>query len=143
MPLYDLACANCGKQETFARMNDASRENNLLPCPVCDRPRPKLISMPQFQEDRTRFFRGALGNGYSHALGQQMPDSRSERDRVAKQKGVEFIGLSEHLAENKEAAEAVAYRKHVDAGGERVEQPAPGVAPNFVAKPAWAKGLIG
>lgn len=140
MPLYDISCANCGTQETFARMSEA-RESDLLPCPICERPRPRLIMLFQHTEDRVRFFKGALGNGYSHALGQMMPDSRSERDRVARERGVEFVTLSEHLNENKEAADALAYRKHVDTGGERVESPGPGVDPAFVSKPEWAKEL--
>ena len=134
---YDVECANCGTQEAWAKMSTSG----VAECPVCGRDRPKAISLPQFQEDRVRFFKGALGTGYSHALGEMMPDSRQARDRRAKEKGVEFVTLSEHLSENKEAADAVAYRKHVDSGGERVEVPRPGVDPAFVPKPEWAKAL--
>jgi hypothetical protein len=96
-----------------------------------------------FVEDRLRFWKGPMGNGYSHALGEQMPDSRAARDRLAAQKGVEFVGTREFLAENKEAAEAVQYRAHVDSGGAREEPRPPPPADAFKAKPAWAKDLIG
>lgn len=133
---YDVRCANCGTQEAWAKMSTS----DVAECPVCGRDRPKAISLPNFQEDRVRFFRGALGNGYSHALGEQMPDSRQARDRRAKEKGVEFVSKAEHLSENKEAAEAVEYRKHVDSGGERIERDAPTTSP-FVPRPDWAKAL--
>jgi hypothetical protein len=140
MPRYDVACENCGTQETVARMADV-RGTRTLDCPVCERPRPRLIVVPQFQEDRLRFWKGPTGNGYSHALGARMPDSREARDRLAKERGVEFITLAEHLGENKEAAQAVEYRAHVDAGGERVEQRPADTMGAFVPKPAWAKEL--
>lgn len=115
--------------------------DDCAPCPVCLRDRPKAISLPNFQEDRVRFFKGPMGNGYSTALGEMMPDSRQARDRLAKEKGVEFISKAEHLSENKEAAEAVAYKAHVDSGGERVlDKPSAPLTP-FVPKPAWAKDL--
>ena|SRR5271166_616908 len=112
----------------------------FAPCPICERPRKKAIHLPQFQEDRLRLWRGPLGNGYSTALGERMPDTRTERDRLAAKKGIEFVSKSELLASNKEAAEAVAYKAHVDSGGPRDVQPAP--APDaFKEKPAWAKEL--
>ena len=137
MPRYDIVCPNCGTQETVARMSTASH----LDCPVCERPRPKAIVLFQHTEDRTHMWKGPLGNGYSFALGERMPDSRSERDRLARKKGVEFCTRAELLADNKEAAEAVAYRKHVDQGGERLEQPAADTTA-FVEKPAWAERLV-
>ena len=126
----------CGEQEAWAKMSTS----DTAPCPVCDRERPKAISLPNFQEDRVRFFKGALGNGYSTALGEQMPDSRQARDRRAREKGIEFISLAEHLSENKEAAEAVEYRKHVNEGGARDEPVQPTSSP-FVPRPAWAEAL--
>ncbi len=138
MPVYEVACPNCGPQEIVARMSEAQ---TFMPCGLCGRPRPQVIHAPNFQEDRLRMWKGPLGNGYSHALGQYMPDSRSERDRIAKAKGVEFISLGEHLKENKEAAEALAYRQHVDSGGDRaLDKPLPAKSP-FVEKPQWAKDL--
>jgi putative FmdB family regulatory protein len=137
VPRYDVQCESCGVQESYARMSaDAYAE-----CPVCGRPRVKMISLPNFTEDRLRFWKGPMGNGYSTALGAPMPESRAERDRMARAKGVEFVGRTEFLAENKEAAEAVAYAQHVKTGGERAEQPAP-AASSFVPTPEWAKALV-
>lgn len=117
-------------------MSDAAE---FMPCPVCHRPRPQVIGIPYFVEDRLRFWKGPLGNGYSHALGEQMPGTRAERDRLARAKGVEFCSRDELLRDNKEAAEAVAYKAHVDAGGSR-EPWSPGDISAFQEKPAWAKG---
>lgn len=139
MPIYVVRCENCGEQEVVARMKDAA---TFMECALCGRPRPQVIFAPQFQEDRVRFFKGPLQNGYSFALGEKMPDSRSARDRRAKEKGVEFVSFSEHLQENKEAKEAVEYRKHVDSGGDRaLDKPPPDTAA-FVKKPKWAEGLV-
>lgn len=139
MPFYDVQCESCGVQEAYARMSSS----DYADCPVCGRPRVKRISLPNFTEDRLRFWKGPLGNGYSHALGAQMPETRTERDRLARAKGVEFVGRSEFLAENKEAAEAVAYKNHVASGGARdsEERAAPSTS-SFVPTPDWAKGLF-
>jgi hypothetical protein len=118
-----------------------SEAAEYMACPQCERLRPQVFSVPQFTEDRVRFFKGPMGNGYSTALGEQMPDSRQARDRRAREKGVEFVTLSEHLAENKEAKEAVEYSAHVRSGGDRtLDKPAPTTSP-FVPKPDWAKSL--
>jgi putative FmdB family regulatory protein len=137
VPLYDVNCQICGVQETFARMSTAT----FLECPRCGGLRPKGITLPHFTEDRLRFWKGPMGNGYSHALGAQMPETRTERDRLAREKGVEFVGRTEFLAENKEAAEAVGYAQHVKSGGTRDEQ-APAPTSSFVPTPDWAKGLV-
>lgn len=139
MPVYPLSCANCGDQETFATMSEA-RKTDLLACPVCERPRPRRIVLFQHTEDRTHMWKGPLGNGYSTALGEQMPDSRSERDRLAKKKGIEFCTKAELLADSKEAAEAYAYRQHVNQGGAR-DEPIQHSDAAFVPKPAWASDL--
>ena len=139
MPTYVVKCGNCGPQETVARMSEAAE---FMACPVCRRPRPQVFHVPQFTEDRTHMWKGPMGNGYSFALGEQMPDSRQARDRLARQKGVEFCSRDELLRDNKEAAEAVAYKAYVDSGGSRdVANPVDTSA--FQAKPAWAKDLIG
>lgn len=137
MPSYVTHCVNCGPQEFLARMSEASE---FMPCPVCLRPRPQRFFAPQFVEDRVRLWRGVHGNRFSHALGAEMPDSRGERDRLAAEKGVEFVGKAEFLASNKEAAEAVEYKAHVDSGG-AAEKSKPPALDAFKAKPAWAKGL--
>jgi hypothetical protein len=127
MPMYPLFCANCGEVETFASMKTA-RANDKLPCPICGRPRPRRIVVFQHQEDRTHFWKGPMGNGYSTALGEFMPASRQERDRLARKKGVEFCTLADLRADNKEAADALDYSAHVAAGGKRDDPPNPAPA---------------
>ncbi len=112
MPTYVIHCQNCGKQETVERIS----LSKYASCPVCQRPRAKVPQVFQFTEDRLRMWSGPLGNGYSTALGERMPDTRAERDRLARKKGVEFITKSELVATNKEAAEALAYKAEVDSG---------------------------
>lgn len=141
IPIYPISCANCGEQETFATMSHA-RANDLLDCPVCQRPRPRLIVLPNYQEDRLRFWKGPMGNGWSTALGAPMPGSIAERDRMAEAKGVEFCGVSEFLAGNAEAAEAVDYKRYVDSGGHHTPVLPADTSP-FVTKPAWANDLVG
>lgn len=45
-----------------------------------------------------------------------MPESRAARDRMAKEKGVTFIGTSDLRPDELACVE---YKQHVDAGGER------------------------
>lgn len=137
MPTYEIVCANCGNQDLVAPMREAA---SLMPCPICHRPRPQVFHPPQFTEDRTRFWKGPMGNGYSTALGERMPDSRSARDRRAKEKGIEFCSLAELRADNKEAAEAIDYHAQVQAGGPR-EDPRTPAAPVWREKPSWAEGV--
>lgn len=86
-------------------------------------------------------WRGPMGNRYSTALGCEMPYSRSERDRVAKERGVEFCSRAEFLADNHEAREAVEYHKEVQAG--RTPDPwSPPDTSAFQTTPSWAKELI-
>ena len=87
-------------------------------------------------------WKGPMGNGYSTALGERMPATRAERDALALKKGVEFIGKSEFLASNPEAAEAVSYAKHVSEGGHHTPVLPADTSP-FISKPAWANDLVG
>jgi hypothetical protein len=89
-----------------------------------------------------RMWRGPLGNGFSTALGAMMPDTKKGRDQLAKERGVEFTTKSEFLADNKEAAQAVAYKAHVDSGGRRDHWEPPDTSGAFLDKPAWSKELI-
>ncbi len=139
MPTYVLRCVNCGDQETVARMSEAAEK---MPCPICQRERPQVFHAPQFQEDRLRMWTGPMGNGYSHALGEQMPSSRSERDRIAKAKGVEFCSKAELLADSAEARDAVAYHADVRAGA-KPEPVKPVDQSLFRSTPEWAKPLMG
>lgn len=140
MPLYPIVCPNCGEQEVFARMS-AARVADTFDCPVCTRARPRGVVEFRFVEDKLRFWKGPLGNGWSTALGAPMPGSIAERDRMAEAKGVEFCGEREFLASNPEAAEAVDYRKYVDSGGKH-ESVLPADTSPFISKPAWANDLV-
>lgn len=100
----------------------------------------QVFHPPHFSEDRCRLWRGPTGSRFSYALGAEMPESRQARDKLAKEKGVEFVGKQEFLASNKEAAEAVEYTAHVNSGGRRDDPVAP-VAPAWKPKPEWAKEL--
>lgn len=139
MPVYVVNCEVCGEQELFARMSDAG---TFMPCSVCSGMRPQTVRAPNFTEDRVRFFRGVNGSKHSFALGTDMPDSRQARDRMARERGIEFMSLKEHLAENKEASEAWDYKKHVDSGGDRaLDKPPVDTSSLFKEKPQWAKDL--
>ncbi len=116
MPIYVLRCPNCGDREIVARMSEAA---HYMPCPGCGRPRPQVFHAPQFTEDRLAQWKGPQGNGWSTALGAPMPSSRAERDRLAKERGVEFCTVADLRADNREAADALDYTAHVNAGGER------------------------
>jgi hypothetical protein len=139
MPRYEIECASCGRQEFFASIKTAG---SFMPCPLCERPRPQVIYPPQFSEDRLRFWVGPMGNRYSTALGAEMPETKKKRDQLAREKGVEFTTKSEFLADNKEAAAAVAYKKDVDSGGRRDPWEPPDTSGAFKAKPDWAKDLV-
>src|SRR6185312_2138424 len=91
----------------------------FMACGECGRLSPRMVESFQFQQDNLRLYTDGQGGRYSHALGQDMPESRQARDRAAEAKGVEFVTKAEFLADNREAADALAYREHVDAGGER------------------------
>lgn len=132
MPIYELLCASCGPQTTVAKMSEAAA---FMPCPQCERPRPQVFSVPYYTEDRLRFFKGAHGNGWSHALGAPMPDSRQARDKMALAKGVEFCSVTDLRRDSKEAADALDYKAHVDSGGERADPVVPDAASSWKSAP--------
>lgn len=115
MPFYDVACPEHGVLEVYCRASAAASE---MPCPVCNAPSPQVFHAFAFQEDRTRFWRGPSGSRYSYALGENMPETRGERDRLCREKGIEFVGKREMPDTWKRAVE---YRQHVDTGGERLD----------------------
>lgn len=128
MPLYEYRCSECGQTwEEFRSMSSASDTSEAPLCYYTDNNRHagkrvySPVTIPNFTEDRLRLWKGPLGNGYSTALGQRMPETRKELERIAAEKGVEFVSPS---AMPKEWQEAVDYSKHVNSGGERLEDPA-------------------
>lgn len=113
MPLYDWKCGTCkAVYETFSSMADFAAPYH------CGRPSARHFNarnIPQFTEDRLRFWRGHEGSRYSFALGQEMPQTRKEMNRIAEAKGIEFISSTREL--DAESQEAIEYRRHVDEGG--------------------------
>lgn len=82
--------------------------------------------LPQFQADRLALWRNPrTGDRYSYALGAQMPESRKERDILAKSKGFEWCSPSENASP--EHAAANAYHQAVSQGAshEQAEAHAP------------------
>lgn len=118
MPLYTILCPTHGTEVVGASMSEAGWS---MLCPKCSTMCPRMVESFQFAQDNLRLYEDGAGGKFSHALGTDMPESRKQRDRMAKAKGVEFTTKAEFLADNPQAAEAVAYREHVDAGGERFE----------------------
>jgi hypothetical protein len=69
--------------------------------------------MPQFCEDRLRMHPA----NWSWSVGAPMPQSRQERRRIEKEKGIEFVAPHEFPETWKQATD---YKKHVDSGGDRL-----------------------
>lgn len=112
--LFEFRCRACGT--LHAQTYGIGKAPSAIRCQcqeVADR-HFSASNVFQWTEDRTRFFQGARGDGWSYALGEYMPESRAERDRLAKKKGVEFISGVHELG--KDAQDAVAYGKEVKAG---------------------------
>lgn len=118
MPLYEYRCPNCDC------IDDLRHEANaaiFVSCLICQGRCERHFgpdSVPHFQEDRLRFFRlshAGPSDRHSYALGQDMPDSRSELKRLEKAKGIEFVSRRDMPEQWKALA---AHTKHVREGGE-------------------------
>lgn len=129
MPLYDYRCIHCGERWTeFRQMKDAGdRSDGPTICfgrDLANHDGKRVYSaatIPNFTEDRLRLWRNtAQGGRFSNALGCDMPETRKELERLAQEKGIEFVSPSAMPDEWKEAVE---YKAHVDSGGERLEDP--------------------
>lgn len=116
MAVYQYQCVHCERvfDETFS-MGTAP---GFADCANCGSVGTRCFTAPHFTEDRTRFWRSANGTRFSQALGEDMPDSRKERDQLAKAKGIEFMGRSETPDHIKRAAE---YGRHLKSGGDRID----------------------
>jgi putative FmdB family regulatory protein len=86
MPVYEFECRRHGRYEEHRQMGDF----RPLVCDTCGRYAFKIFSVPNFQEDRSRFWRGRDGSRYSSALGCELPDSRGDIAALARAKGIEF-----------------------------------------------------
>jgi hypothetical protein len=103
--------------------------------------------LPQFQEDRLRLYRNPrTGDRYSYALGDQMPESRAERDALEKSRGIVFCSPGENASTEHAAANAYEQARRQGASHEEAERYAPWPkAKQPAMKPrvdAWAKKRV-
>ncbi len=69
-------------------------------CPTHQETAPRVFDVPHFVEDRLRFYQAganAPSGRWSYALGQEMPETRAERDRLCREKGIEMVTKAEML----------------------------------------------
>ncbi|GAC1407112.1 MAG: hypothetical protein NVSMB64_13560 [Candidatus Velthaea sp.] len=117
---YEYECPTHGRFDESYKMGEAPRSRGcgLMKATrtmdewgsldYCVQTAVRVFTPPQFTEDRTRFWNnGRDRTRYSAALGMTMPDSRAERDRVCKEKGIEFVTRREVPADWKAAVENV------------------------------------
>lgn len=121
MPLYEYKCAYGHVFEVFSSMNSVQ---STAPCPAHVAMGERHFSargIANFTEDRLRLWSNPQQGGrFSNALGCDMPETRKDLERLAAEKGIEFVSPSSMPDEWKEAVE---YKAHVDSGGERLEDP--------------------
>ena len=78
MPLYDMRCPLCTTTwEVLARFNEEIR------CPMCGCLANRLVSAPAFRDEISPY--------YDNGLGMKI-ESRDQRKRVLKAKGLEEVG---------------------------------------------------
>lgn len=143
MPLYDYQCERCGKDWTeYRQMKDAS-DFSVSPgvcAPAGSKELPSHTgkrvynsrNIYRFTEDRLRNWRNPQQGGrFSNALGQDMPETRAERDRLCEEKGIEFVSPRDMPEQWKEA---IAYKEHVDSGGDHYEATKPENFPAFTGE---------
>lgn len=118
-----------------------------VPCPAHGGACARIFTAPHFQEDRVRFHRAgpnAPSERWSYALGQEMPDSRAERRRLEKERGVEFVTKADVLADP-DMRKSMDYVKHLREGGapidpKKLDQPKP-FPKGILAKKLAEKGV--
>jgi hypothetical protein len=125
--IFPYRCPNHGEFEMNHRVGEAPSADY---CPDCLNESPRIFTAPLFQEDRVRFYRRNDGTRYSSALGEDMPDSRRDAERLAKSKGIEFMTRDEVPSYLKFAKE---YGAHLKRGGERLDN---GVAAQLMSPPS-------
>ena len=83
----------------------------------CQRWGKRIFTPPQFTEDRQRLFRNPVdGTKFSWTLGKEMPESRKEYERELAAVGCEPVSphtMPQAWKDN------IAYKQHVESGGER------------------------
>lgn len=84
--------------------------------------------LPEFSEDRLRFWRNHKGTRYSYTLGHDMPESRAQR-RLIEKSGVVFCSPGDNTSPEHSAA--MEYHRAVEQGAshEEAERHAPWPAP--------------
>jgi hypothetical protein len=110
---YNFECPNCYVVEVDASIHVGVRRYE--PCPGCGYLSERLYTAPQTQEDRLRFYRNQYGTRWSYAIGAEMPESRSERRRIERERGIMF---DDQLTPKERTM--VEYAEHVRTGGERL-----------------------
>jgi hypothetical protein len=118
MARYDFVCRIDGRFEVSLPMCGAIE----AACPTCGAQAKRIYTLPQFTQDTLRLWRNHIdGSRFSYTLGQEMPETRRDLERLYIQKGWEPVSKATMPEEWKENAE---YRAQVDAGGQR-EKPKP------------------
>ena len=114
MARYAYACI--ARHETV-RVFPMGEAPAAVACATCAAGAGRVFGDVQFTEDRTRFFRNAItGTHYSYSLGQEYPDTRTERDRLLTEKGWEPVTPGNEPAIFRENRQ---YLEHLRTGGER------------------------
>ena len=139
MPIYGFACPAGHEVEGVFGMEEVP---TTVPCPEHGGECARVFYAPHFQEDRVRFHRagpGAPTERWSYALGQDMPDSRAERRRIEKEKGIEFVSKADVMADP-DMRKSLDYVQHLRAGGAPID-PKVMDAPKKLPKGILAKKL--
>lgn len=87
MARYGYQCVLHGETELNVPIGTAPP---AVPCSACGRTAERIFTVPHFQEDRSRMWRGKDGTRYSSALGCELPESRRDIEALAKSRGVEL-----------------------------------------------------
>lgn len=115
MAFFEYRC-KCGK--LFEQSHAVGEAPSAAISPCCGEYSARHFTPFQFSEDRTRFYRNPKdGSKHSNALGEDMPDSKKERDRILRQKGIELMTRFDTPAHVQRAAD---YGAHIRTGGERL-----------------------
>jgi hypothetical protein len=79
----------------------------------------RVFDVPHFVEDRLRFAKAsphAPSERWSYALGREMPETRQERRRIEKERGIEFVTKAD-VYNDPETRKSLDYVAHLRSGG--------------------------
>ena len=110
---YYYDCQMEGEVQVVQSIHDPVPQ--IRPCPNCGYAARRIYGNVYFQEDRLRMRKthGTPTDNWSFALHGPMPETRSERRRIEKEKGISFDTT---LTENEKRI--MDYRRHVDETGD-------------------------